>query len=335
MRQLPQTSSTKMIFGFLLPCLLVVVVTVPGIIAADVTDPLESCTPLDSYKASRAIQSKVFDWASREFGIRAPEELPGECDLLLWKDVHNEHNSMREAEVIGRRSFRCKRCSKAFKTWEYLDRHIASRHMSQKQQVDNHAQDQRTCLGRYCGFIPCGDTPTTISSLPEYHPERMRSAVLCKETFAKCFPPNLSAKFSRAHAAMEGVFCEGKTDGTLISSSSVGTMSQTGLRTSARLSLKTVLSWIVLVVVIIYYVHMFVSRSSLSGSSKNGLGYVPPPIVVQRDSKAPVVRKQVQSSFNLVTPLKEVKTVQSPGIGNIVSDKLEDEGALGTKSSTV
>lgn len=272
------------------------------------------CTPIDSYKATKAVQKQVFDWAQREFSIRAPEDLPAECDLHPWKDVHYEHNTMREPEIIGRRSFKCKKCHKTFKSWEYLDRHIQDRHQPGQGQEKAMASSTNpttapppTCLGRFCAFIPCDEhAQTVISSLPEHHPERTRSAFMCKEVFAKCFPPSRSSQFASAHEAMEAFFCEGKPVRKAATSSS---LSGIGSSNAVGISLRTVLSWSVLIVVIFYYLYSFISNRQPKPRAK-GLGYIPPPRA--DDNKPKLIRRQVQSTFALTTPTRNTAAPRAP-----------------------
>ena len=246
------------------------------------------CTPLNSYRATKAIERRVYEWAWREFSIRAPEELPADCDLLVWKDAHVEHNAMREPEVIGRKLHKCKQCAKSFKSWEYLDLHIEERHLPNR--------TTEACLARYCAFIPCGSTemnsleldtaPTLISTLHEHHPERTRTAHLCREVMAKCFPPMKSTKFKLAHEAMETRFCEGRNRKK---------SAQFSLSSKAPgFSLSVIFSWIVVAGIVGFYVYHFVTNRPQKLANR-GLGYtkraISPPLAAPSLNSTPPLTK--------------------------------------------
>lgn len=172
-----------------------------GVCSASCDDPAKS------YYASLAIQSQVFEWTSRQYGI-ASSDLPEECELLLTKDMHFEHNQLKVPESLlgGRHLPRCKSCRKTFKTHAYLDRHIRLRHSPAPQHLGR-------CLSRFCSFIPCHhnsiDHPIT-HTLHEHHPERSRTAHTCRKVLAQCFPPSRGPAFLQAHHALEAHLCEGK-----------------------------------------------------------------------------------------------------------------------------
>jgi hypothetical protein len=245
----------------------------------DSSSTSEYCTPLKSFYATKAIQEHVFDYLKKEFQIRFPDEVmwsarndeDEECELLPWKDLFYEHNSLRDPLDIvhNRRSFRCKKCSKQFKTKEYLDRHIELKHVPTK-------THKGVCSARFCTFIPCDGVAKrpTITNLPEHHPERDRAAYLCRETFAKCFPPKKSLKFKSAYSALESYFCDGGgrqyhhsngggNSGNAQQKHFAGRRhSPSGGTNGGGVALQTVLTWIMISMVVGYYLFHFILKLS-------------------------------------------------------------------------
>jgi hypothetical protein len=218
----------------------------------------EHCSPSVSFLASQALEEHVFEWLRNDFGIRGPDALPTECDMLPWKDINHRHNSMREPTLAGRKWFKCKSCSKQFKTAEYLDKHIRDRHiLSQPSDATAHTGGN-VCLANFCSFIPCdAGKPTLISSLHVHHPERVRAAHLCREVLSRCLPPSISKQFKLAHETLESHFCD-------------GTKRERSNKT-AGVSLASILSWIVAIGIIGFYLYHFCLERSPIQSSK-GLG---------------------------------------------------------------
>lgn len=102
---------------------------------------------------------------------------PSSCLLLPQRDVHFQHNAMRQVVAKAKPSgmFRCRGCQKTFKTSAYLDQHISRKH------PPSSAGD--VCFADFCAFLPCHAYP----ALPEFHPARVRAEHLCLTAMHTCF----------------------------------------------------------------------------------------------------------------------------------------------------
>lgn len=187
-----------------------------------------SCSASASQRATLAVQD-IWNFAKTK-----AQDLPDQCLLLAQRDVHFEHNAMRE--IYKSKLFRCRTCGKMFKTSQYLDQHIDLRHSTTAAK----AKRGDVCLGDFCSFLQCESTASFLS-LTETHPERARVEHACRTVLATCFPPPSELFFD-----LVDQICEQGGE-TVFTSSKAAAVAAGGY------SLFTVFSWFALTAVAFYY----------------------------------------------------------------------------------
>ncbi|EGG13422.1 hypothetical protein DFA_11183 [Cavenderia fasciculata] len=102
--------------------------------------------------------------------------------------------------------YRCKSCSKQFKSEDYIDQHLKNNH------ADLIPSNATICLGDYCEMLNCNND--YIISCDERKMEKLKYA--CQGIMYNCFPPSVNKNYNKHFNALicDKLTCKGGSSTT-------------------------------------------------------------------------------------------------------------------------
>ena len=163
--------------------------------------------------------------------------------------MHYELYKIRNIRFRNR--LRCDACGKVFKSEDYLNKHLTTKHFNLIN--NNNNNEDKICTAKFCSFLHCAKNEETRMDMHKHHnhPQTERGRQFCKSTLSQCFPLESVAK--KQYEFLVNYYC-------------FGIYPAEGKKSTFSFGLK-LLAWFILVLFLLWYLINSMCTKAIKGKS--------------------------------------------------------------------